>query len=148
MAHTSVSTAPGWPGDIGSSAPRHSPCAKRRWIFGAVFLLVILGLATVANYGPLQAYYDARARLEQAGAAVEALATEKAALQSELGKLTEAGYLESLAREELTYARPGEDVYIITGAADEGAQPEDTPSVSADERGPLERFLSALGGLF
>lgn len=119
-----------------------------------------------ANYGPLHAYRDARMRLEDATAAVEELETQKVALKSELGRLTEAGYLESLAREELTYARPGEEVFIVTDATDEESatlgteagvvDPELTaaddaagaPSGSEDQRGPFERFLSAIAELF
>ena len=43
-----------------------------------------------------------------------ALATQKADLQGELAKLSETGYLETLAREQLTYVRPGEELYIVT----------------------------------
>jgi hypothetical protein len=96
---------------------------------------------------------------------VTALEAKKAELQSELGKLTEAGYLESLARQELAYARPGEDLYIITGSStgdattatksvatgSEGATPGSTETTSpgaADRPGLLERVLSALRSLF
>jgi cell division protein FtsB len=149
MANTSVPTAPGWPGGIDSPVPRRSPCAKRRRILGVVSFLVILGIAAAVNYGPVQTYRDARTRLDQAATSIEALETERAALQSELGKLTEAGYLESLAREGLTYARPGEDIYIVSGSEGEVTEAaESTSSVSAGRPGPFERFLSALGDLF
>lgn len=111
-----------------------------------VFMLAVVVIAVLANYGPLQTYRGAQERLGQATAAVDTLEAEKAALQSELGRLTEAGYLESLAREELTYSRPGEDVYIVTPSED--TADSDTSSEPAHEPGPLERFLSALGGLF
>jgi hypothetical protein len=75
---------------------------------------MLLGVAFAANYGPLRAYNDARDRFENARTEVAALEKQKADLQEQLGKLTEAGYLESLARQELTYARPGEELYIIT----------------------------------
>lgn len=149
MANTTVSATPGWPGKLASPAPRRPPVAKRRRAFLAVAVLLVLGIAALANYGPLHTYYDARARLDQAATAVETLQAEKAALQSELAKLTQAGYLESLAREELTYSRPGEDVYIITGAGNEAEQRgEGASSEPLDERGPLEKLLSTLGDLF
>jgi len=110
---------------------------------------VVFVIAVAANYGPLQAYHESHARLDQAKTAVAELESEKAALQAELGRLTEAAYLESLAREELTYARPGEDVYIVNTS--EGAEVEtveSAPAESGDQPGLLERFLSALGGLF
>lgn len=112
-------------------------------------VVVVLVIAFAANYGPLQAYHESRARLDQAKTAVGELESEKAALQAELGRLTEAAYLESLAREELTYARPGEDVYIVNMT--EGAEVEvvqSAPAESGGQPGLLERFLLALGGLF
>ena len=123
------------------------------------FSLVVLVIAVLANYGPLHTYRDARERLDQATAAVESLGAERAALQSELGRLTEAGYVESLAREKLTYARPGEDVYIVTSpeassedaagsGASENAASGEASLEATDEPGPLERFLSALSSLF
>jgi cell division protein FtsB len=90
-------------------------------------VVAVVVIAVLANYGPLQAYREARARYDSAVAEVESLAQKKAELQSQLGKLTEADYLEALAREELTYAFPGEDVYIITGADEEG-----TPATGVD----------------
>lgn len=87
-----------------------------------VSLIVVLAVAALANYGPLRGYVDARERLQEAATGLATLEQQKADLQAQLGKLMEAGYLESLAREELTYARPGEDLYIITGS-DEQASP-------------------------
>ncbi len=107
MANANVPTAPGLSGNIGSPASRRSPCATRRRILVLALLLAVVVIAVLANYGPLQAYREARARYDSAVAEVEALAQKKAELQSQLGKLTEADYLETLAREELTYARPG-----------------------------------------
>jgi hypothetical protein len=109
----------------------------------------------MANYGPLEAYRDARARLDQATSAVSTLEEKKTQLQSELGRLSETGYLESLAREELTYARPGEQLYIVTGldeassgvSDEQSAAPADTGS-DADRPGLFERALNAILGIF
>ncbi len=87
-----------------------------------VILLAVVGIAIFANYGPLQSYVDARSRLEKAQAEVAALEEQKAELQSQLGKLTEAEYLEGLAREALTYAKPGEEVYIISGLGEDSEE--------------------------
>jgi len=103
-------------GDIGPEPQSRPPYATRRRIFVLVALVIVLAVAALANYGPLQEYVDARERLQKATAELTSLEEQKADLQAQLGKLTEAGYLESLAREELTYARPGEELYIITGA--------------------------------
>jgi cell division protein FtsB len=84
-----------------------------------IVLAFLVVAAVLANYGPVQSYVDARTRVDNARAKVAALDAQKAELQSELGRLAEADYLESLAREDLTYARPGEDVYIVTGLEEE-----------------------------
>jgi cell division protein FtsB len=159
MANASAPTAPGSPGNLGSPVPRCSPVATRRRVLVLAVILVVLGIAVMANYGPVHAYRDARSRFETATAEVEALKEKKAELQSQLGKLTEAEYLESLARQELTYARPGESVYIITVPAEEAVSAtsatssaagsvEGATSESTDTPGPLERLLSAFLGLF
>ena len=157
MANTNVPTAPGWPGRATTPTSRRSPVPRRRRLLVLAFMLAVIAIAVLANHGPLQTYRGAQERLEQATAAVDTLEAEKAALQSELGRLTEAGYLEGLAREALTYARPGEDVYIVTSpetseseadlsavasgaAADnaEGAAGGEASPEGADEPGPLE----------
>lgn len=134
---------------------------------------MLVAVALAANYGPVRDYQNARARLEKTTAAVASLEKQKAALQSQLGKLGQAGYLEGLARRELTYARPDEDLYIITGLAGAdsvdavpGAEPEpglgigasapgadiaETDGVGAhgaDKPGFFERMLSGITRLF
>ncbi len=119
MSNTSAQTAPAWSGDVATPHSRRSRCGTRRrlLVLGCLTLLVIAGVA--ANYGPLRHYQVARDRLEKAAAEVADLEGQKAALQAELAKLSETGYLEGLAREELTYARPDEELYIVTGSAAE-----------------------------
>ncbi len=155
MSNANASTAPGRPGDIGSPVQRRSPYATRRRILVLVSVVVLLGAAALANYGPLQGYRDARARLEKATTGLAALEQQKNELQSQLGRLTEASYLESLARDELTYARPGEELYIITDAAS-GSDPASSTTTttsssnaaSAEQPGFFERLLSGFVGLF
>jgi hypothetical protein len=64
-------------------------------------------------------------------------------LQAQLGKLSESGYLEDLAREQLTYALPGEDLYIVK-------QPEDADggevSATESESQPAETTATTAGG--
>lgn len=98
---------------------RRSSYRRRRLVVLVVLLLALLGAAVAANYGPLRAYYDARGRVEEAEAQVAALEEKNGELQAELGRLTEAPYLEKLARERLGYARPGEEVYVVEGAEEE-----------------------------
>ncbi len=119
MSNASAHTAPAWSGDAASPGSRRSRCGTRRrlLLLGCLFLLIVVGVA--ANYGPLRHYQVARDRLEKAAAEVARLEEHKAALQAQLGKLSEVGYLEGLARQELTYARPDEELYIVTGSGSE-----------------------------
>ena len=73
------------------------------------------------------------ARLDKAQAGIAGLTAEKADLESELGRLSEADYLESLARQDLSYMRPGEDLIIVTGA-DGGAEAQ-SQGVTGSESG-------------
>ena len=148
MAQTSL-ISPALPGH-GSPRSTRRPAAKRRRLVIAFLLVLVVGLAVVVNYGPLTAYRSAHARLETATAQVDELRQQKDQLQAELGKLGEAGYLESLARGQLTYAKPGEEVYIVP-AEDKAASTETTegPAEAAGEKpGLLERILSAIGDIF
>jgi cell division protein FtsB len=118
---------------------RAARTGRRRWLvlFGFVLLVVV---AILANIGPLTHYQDANARLDKATATVESLAAQKAKLQGDLAKLSETGYLETLARQQLTYARPGEDLYIVTGASGE------TTTASGQAAGSLTSAMPSLGG--
>jgi cell division protein FtsB len=119
MTDASTPTAPDLSSGTALPTPRRSPIARRRRIFMLIVLALLVIAAVLANYGPVQSYVDAHTRADSARAKVAALEAQKADLQSELGKLAEADYLESLARKDLTYARPGEDVYIVTGLGEE-----------------------------
>jgi cell division protein FtsB len=90
--------------------------ARRRRVFLLLVGVALLILAGLANYAPLHSYFDARARLDKANAGVAELTAQKDELQTELGRLSEADYLESLARQDLSYTRPGEELYIVTSA--------------------------------
>jgi cell division protein FtsB len=156
MAHTSAQTADPFRGGISSPVRLRSPFATRRRVLASACLLVVLGFAVLTNYGPLHAYRDAHARMQAARAQVSALEEQKTNLQAQLGKLSEAGYLESLARKELTFARPGEQVFILTGGAEGAAatsqggsgKAPDGGSSAATHPGFLERVLTAIAGLF
>ncbi|MBN1320546.1 MAG: septum formation initiator family protein [Thermoleophilia bacterium] len=141
MTNASVPAAPARSGDIGLEAQPRPPYATRRRILVLVAMVVVLAVAGLANYGPVRDYKDARERLREATTELATLEEQKADLQAQLGKLTEAGYLESLAREELTYARPGEELYIITGA-------EETAEGDAGvDAGLLQQVISEFEGL-
>jgi cell division protein FtsB len=107
--------APGEKRVVRADRRRSSMAARRRWlILCAVVVLVVV--AVLANLGPLTHYQEAKARLQKASANVAGLQSQKADLQGQVAKLTEKSYLETLAREQLTYVRPGEELYIVTGS--------------------------------
>ncbi len=148
MAHTSLIT-PAASGGHGSVRPARPHVARRRRLLVALLVAFVVGLAIVINYGPMTAYQSARTRLDAATAQVGQLEQQKEQLQTELGKLGEAGYLESLARQQLTYAKPGEEIYIIpAGGGDTDQHAESQIAESGQERGFLERLLSSLSDLF
>ena len=125
MTQSSARTMPARPGDIGASGERRvtrtareriAQNARRRWLmlFAAVVLVVV---AILANITPLTHFQDASARLNKATAKVATLEEQRAQLQSQVARLSETGHLETLARQQLTYVRPGEDLYIVTGTS-------------------------------
>lgn len=159
----------------GASQDRERRHGGRRLVLALLVVGALVCVAVVANYGPLRHYEDARERLDKAAAGVASLEKRTAELQAELGKLTESGHLEDLAREQLTYALPGEDLYVVTGStveageADsaEGAgeiaqatsvdnatagymsgQTSSADTAVAQEPGFLERVLLRIAGLF
>lgn len=170
MSPSSASSLTGRSGLETRVARRRPPAvARRRWLL--LFAVAVLAAAAVgANLGPLRQLQDARARLDRTAANVSQLEEQKTALQAELAKLSEVSYLETLAREELTYVRPGEELYIVTGpsvgavsgsaasrggvgAGLPGVMPAGGPSEGdqvAGERKPgfLERLLSAIADVF
>jgi cell division protein FtsB len=152
-------------------ARRVRSARKRLLIVLALVLVVVVGI--MANVKPLAHYRDASARLDKATAKVSDLQAQASNLQSKLAKLSETGYMEALAREKLTYAKPGEDLYIVTpdpndasgstadsttnSAAGSGdaSDPSDTDGVSSatdsqsrDHPGILERVITAIRGVF
>ena len=141
MTNASAPAAPTRSGDIGPELQPRPPYATRRRILILMAIVIVLAVATFSNYGPLQGYKDARGRLQKATAELASLEKQKADLQAHLGKLTETGYLESLAREDLTYARPGEEVYVITGSREAA---EDDAEVDG---GLLRQISSEFEGL-
>jgi cell division protein FtsB len=106
------------PTGFGTATPpsrRRSQVVRRRRVLLVATGVFLLTVAALANYGPLHAYVDARARLDKANAGIAELTAQKDELRAELGRLSEADYLESLARQDLSYTRPGEELYIVTG---------------------------------
>jgi cell division protein FtsB len=150
------------PTRFGTAVPpsrRRSQVVRRRRVFLLAVGAFLLTLAALANYGPLHAYVDARARLEKANAGIVGLTGQKDELQVELGRLSQADYLESLARQDLSYTRPGEELYIVTGVdigvtpapgagssgtAQSGANAQSGASTQSGGAGFLERVLTPI----
>ena len=125
MASASLESRQSSSGLADSPHARGSQYAGRRRALIAIVLCLLVGLAVAANYGPLTHYLDARSRLEKRTAEVAALEAHNAELQTHLSKLLQPGYLEELARQELTYSLPGESLYIVT----------EEPSATAESTG-------------
>jgi cell division protein FtsB len=130
MSHTHATYMPTGFGTAEPPSRRRSQVARRRRLLLLVVCAFILTLAALANYGPLHSYLDARSRLQKANAGIVELTAQKERLQTELGRLSERDYLESLARQDLSYTRPGEELYIVTGE-DESVAP--APGASGDD---------------
>jgi cell division protein FtsB len=121
--------------------------ARRRRLLVLGVGLFLLTVGVLANSGPLHSLMDAKGRLDKATAAVAELAAEKAELQAEMGRLSEADYLESLARQDLSYTRPGEELIILTERDDGGASAfgSNSGGTGGDSGlGLLERVLAPL----
>jgi cell division protein FtsB len=144
MANAHLSSMPVRVGTVARPSIRAARVAKRRRLFLLAVGLLLFTLAVLANYGPLHAYMDAKSRLYRAATGVVELQVTKAELQSELGRLGEADYLESLARQDLSYARPGEELYIVTDAGSGVPSGLDTGGLSPGGAGFLERVLAPL----
>lgn len=145
MSNVSAQTASAPSGDAISSGNRRSRYAARRRLFLLGFLVVVVAAGAAANFNPLRHYQDARARLDKVAAQVAGLEDQKAVLQSQLAKLSEAGYLEGLAREELTYARADEELYIVTEATGVGAAEAAEAESGAGTGAGTEAGLMAAG---
>src|SRR5665811_2369581 len=126
------------------SRSNHSRQEGRRRLLavGSVLLVVLTGL--LVNWGP---YHDYRASQETLHAMQEETAHlrgEVDASEDRVARLKKDGYMEALARKELTYARPGEEVYIVKGLTP--GMPQGTGEVSSAP-GPVEKFILLLRNL-
>src|SRR5665811_2413715 len=126
------------------SRSNHSRQEGRRRLLavGSVLLVVLTGL--LVNWGP---YHDYRASQETLHAMQEETAHlrgEVDASEARVARLKKDGYMEALARKELTYARPGEEVYIVKGLTP--GMPQGTGEVSSVP-GPVEKFILLLRNL-
>jgi hypothetical protein len=106
-------------------------------------MVLVAGL--VLSWGPLSSYRDAHAKLADKAAQVDLMKQTNRALREQVNSLEETRTLEALARKDLAYALPGEQVCIVQGLPESTSTPAPQP---APDRGPLEKLLSAVRGLF
>lgn len=111
-----------------------------------IVLVAIVALGVARSVGPVDRYLEVKAERADLEAQVALLEEENTAVQSEIDSLGHDTYLEALARSELNLARPGEDVYIVTGIPTTTTDTvvEEPPA----EPGPLEKMVSSLRRLF
>jgi cell division protein FtsB len=112
----------------------------------ALLTLLLMPAAVYLNFGPYREYAEAQERLQAKEQEVSLLEQEIAALEEEMRRLGDESYLEALARKDLTYARPGEDVFIVKGLPEAVAAAEEEPFPV--EPGPMERAVRTLRDLF
>lgn len=111
-------------------------------------LLVVVVVAVLANASPLRGYIASHKRLEAREAQVTALERETAELKKEVDLLKSGSLVEMLARQELNYVRPGEDMFIVPGVSTTTSVTVPPEAAPAAPRGFLERALDVFHGLF
>jgi cell division protein FtsB len=115
----------------------------------AIFILLLIPAGIFVSMGPQREFAEAREKLSQKQEEVALVEQDIATLKGEMTRLQQDSYMEALARKELAYARPGEEVFIVKGL------PEASEAAAAEERagstpdpGPLERLVEGLRGAF
>ncbi len=128
------------------SGDANAPRRRRRvpLLVGLALLIVVAGL--VGSIKPYTAYHAVKSEQSAIETQVALLEQENAAIQEQIDRLKHDTYLETLARSELNLARPGEDVFIVTGGENLGTDAAEPPPPS--DPGPLEKVLSSLRRLF
>lgn len=111
---------------------------------GLVLVLVFFALMAMSVH-PLRQYVEERERVSELRLKQTALTSEIALLEQERGRLEDPEYVEQLAREELHMARPGEEVWVISG--EPPTEPEQEPEPEEEREQPwYERLRSVVTG--
>lgn len=110
---------------------------------GPILLVLLAGL--LANWGSYQDYRASQEALQQAQGETAALQAEVQSFRSRVARLQKDGYIEALARKELSYVRPGEEVYVVKGLS--SGTPQSADEVRP-EPGPVEDFILLLRRIF
>lgn len=122
----------------------------RRGPLALLAILVLVVAACLANASPLRGYLESRERLEAKHATVVVLEQGNADLLKEVRAFENGSRVEAQARQDLTYARPGEEVFIVTGlpSTTTVTAPLSSPSEPDDTLGLLRRLFDAVRNLF
>jgi cell division protein FtsB len=112
-------------------------------------LAALLIAASFANASPLRAYLGSKERMEIKQTQVSILAQETEKAKKEVRALEDGSRVEVQARKDLTYARPGEDVFIIEGLPASTSSTNSPPAEPSrgTARGLLDRVLDFFTGL-
>jgi cell division protein FtsB len=96
-------------------------------------VILLLAAIAIANQGPVRELLRGRAQLAAKEKQVAEIEKGNEAYKAEIARLEKPGYLEALARKQLAYAKPGEDVFIIQGLPATASSPGGvvTPSAQA-----------------
>jgi len=133
-------------GDIAATdADVRSLGRRRRLPVLAILVFVIAVGAVLASVNPYAQYRQAKREQAAMEEQVALLEQENAVVQTQIDRLKHDTYLETLARSELNLARPGEDVFIVTG----GQTTTDTSAPAPEPgAGPLEKMVDSIRSLF
>jgi cell division protein FtsB len=96
------------------STPRESPRARLN--ARAVALLLIALAVMLLAIAPLRGYLDERGQLADLRQQAAVLEQQNRALQDTIDRLSDATFLERIARECLGMVRPGETAFVIVPA--------------------------------
>lgn len=112
----------------------------------AIVLVLLAAFGVIRSVEPFREYREVARERAALEAQVVLVEQENTAVRSEIAHLEHDSYLEALARSELSLARPGEDVFIVTGlpTTTTGTVVERSPV----EPGPLEKMVSSLRRFF
>lgn len=100
-----------------------SPGAKRRGHSRPLAVLLyaaFIGLLLASYVAPLQQIVESRSRIPELRQELRAVEAKNAAYRRQIGELSTPEGVERAARERYGMIRPGEKVYIIPDASEDG----------------------------
>lgn len=144
---------------------------SRRMAYLAVALALLLA-AVLMNRVPVATYFQAKGALEAEQQQVAQIQAQLDSLKEQAATLSDPARLELEARKDLSYARPGEEMFVVEGLDDEtnngtsngtsstagangaagGGEAADGAGDAASgqpaDPGPLERLVRAIFDVF